>query len=202
MGISTHLTALTRADPIVVPWWFVLADEAGLVHSRRGKWRWRAGDQFLWAGALCFNRCNGDGVGREETENAFQFLYFSSVNSHASAPSSAITLAGILPLKTAVTVGLAGVKPTWIGCPMVYRAISRISNLKFIIALWGWWFLITNLSSKETETQRGQGLVWDQQDSGRAEALIQIFSLLTLSPSFCFTESQRTCQSVARLTKR
>lgn len=50
------LTPLTGADPIVVPRRFVLADEAGLVHSWGRQWRWRARHELLRAGALCFNR--------------------------------------------------------------------------------------------------------------------------------------------------
>lgn len=59
-AVGTHLTALTSADPIVVPWWFVLADEAGFVHARGRKWRRRARDEFLRAGALCFNCYDGE----------------------------------------------------------------------------------------------------------------------------------------------
>lgn len=54
---ESYLAALTRTDAIVVSRGLVLADEAGLVDSRRG-WRgWWAGDKFLRTGALCFDGC-------------------------------------------------------------------------------------------------------------------------------------------------
>lgn len=72
------LTALAGADPIVVPRGLVLADEAGFVHPRGRKWRRRARDEFLRAGALCFNRLSSVpmlpfGLG-QSTEACFESL--------------------------------------------------------------------------------------------------------------------------------
>lgn len=54
---ETYLAALTGTDTIVVSRGLVLADEAGLVDSRRGQRGRRAGDEFLRTGALRFNGC-------------------------------------------------------------------------------------------------------------------------------------------------
>ena len=56
-AFESYLAALTSTDTIVISRGLVLADEAGLVDSGRGRWRWRAGDELLWTGALCFNGC-------------------------------------------------------------------------------------------------------------------------------------------------
>lgn len=84
-GAGTDLTALTGADSIVVPRWFVLADEAGFVHTGGRKWRRRARDQFLRAGALCFNCCGGDGSGwrveGRKKEKMGHFISFSPAKS-------------------------------------------------------------------------------------------------------------------------
>lgn len=54
---ESYLAALTGTDTIVVSRGFVLADEAGLVHPRRGWWGWWTGDEFLRTRALCFDGC-------------------------------------------------------------------------------------------------------------------------------------------------
>lgn len=78
-GQDTHLTPLTGADPIVVPRWFVLADEARLVDSRGRKWRRRTWDQFLGAGALSFNGYNGDRGGGRKSGLSVCFFVISHI---------------------------------------------------------------------------------------------------------------------------
>ena len=46
-AFESYLAALTSTDTIVISRGLVLADEAGLVDSGRGRRRWRARDELL-----------------------------------------------------------------------------------------------------------------------------------------------------------
>lgn len=71
---SSHLAALTGADPVVVPWGLVLAHKAGLVDTRWGRWRRRTGYHLLRAGALGLHRCEKDSRAHEHM--IFQKSYY------------------------------------------------------------------------------------------------------------------------------
>lgn len=68
---ESYLAALTSTDTIVVTRGLVLADEAGLVDSRRGRRGRRAGDQLLRTSALCFNGCRKCKQEKKEDEEAW-----------------------------------------------------------------------------------------------------------------------------------
>lgn len=68
----SYLAALTSTDTIVVSRGLVLADEAGLVDSGRGRRGRRAGDKLLRAGALRFNGCRKCKQEEEDEEACFQ----------------------------------------------------------------------------------------------------------------------------------
>lgn len=53
---AVYLATLARTDTIVVPRRLVLADEAGLVNTRRRWWRRGAGHHLLRTGALGLHR--------------------------------------------------------------------------------------------------------------------------------------------------
>ena len=63
---EAYLASLAGADAIVVPRRLVLAHEAGLVDSRWGQRRRRAGDELLRAGALGLDGCGGNRQERDE----------------------------------------------------------------------------------------------------------------------------------------
>lgn len=85
---GTHLAPLAGTDAIVVARWLVLANEAGLVHPRRRKWRWWARDELLRAGTLCLDGYNREERGEDKRKYIFCFFRFSPVNSNICAPSS------------------------------------------------------------------------------------------------------------------
>ena len=120
-AVGTHLTALAGADPIVVPRGLVLADEAGFVHAGGRKWRRRARDEFLRAGALCFNRYNGE---REKVD--FSSFLFTSEFLGLCPPFSDST-SRVRPTKPVAVAGTAEGTQMQMGCSAVYKAIPHVS---------------------------------------------------------------------------
>lgn len=130
---ESYLAALARTDAIVVSRGLVLADEAGLVDSGRGRRGRRAGDELLRTGALRLNGCRECKQEKTEDEEAcFQMTEWFIETSGARKGHSCLKPGNMAWFKTASAqlISLHFIGPDTWGYQLTQRETSPILHIK------------------------------------------------------------------------